>query len=56
MSGSARRITSVAIDGVDWLVNGVPLGQGRTFRGFDLEGLLLNSRMANGVFDDANWA
>lgn len=54
MSRSSRSVTSVAIDGTDWLVNGVPLGQSRTFRDFGVEGLLLNSRMANAVFDDAN--
>jgi hypothetical protein len=51
---SGASSTSVAIDGEDWLVNGVPLYPGRRFRGWRVEGLLLNSRMANGVFDDEN--
>jgi hypothetical protein len=46
--------TSVAIEGADWVVNGRPTYPDRTFRGWRVEGLLLNSRMANGVFDDAN--
>ncbi|MFW6195453.1 MAG: hypothetical protein ACOC5M_02915 [Chloroflexota bacterium] len=46
--------TTVAIDGEDWMVNGRPTYEGRWFRGWRVEGLLLNSRMANAVFDDAN--
>ncbi len=45
---------SVEIDGGSWLVDGAVTHPGRTFRGHDVEGLLLNSRMANGIFDDAN--
>ncbi|MGI9336838.1 MAG: hypothetical protein ACR2RL_27105 [Gammaproteobacteria bacterium] len=47
-------MTTVAIRGEDWLVDGRPTHAGRDFRGHRIEGLLLNSRMANGVFDDAN--
>ena len=46
--------TVVAIDGEDWLINGAPVLAGCRFRGWRLAGLLLNSRMANGVWDDAN--
>jgi hypothetical protein len=46
--------TTVSIDGDRWLVNGEPTHPGRTYDGWKIEGLLLNSRMANGVFDDAN--
>ena len=44
----------VEIDGEHWLIDGRPTHRGRTFDGGSVEGLLLNSRMANGLFDDAN--
>jgi hypothetical protein len=47
-------MTAIAIDGEDWLIDGAPTYADRTFRGWRIEGLLLNSRMANGVFDDEN--
>lgn len=46
--------TAVSIDGDGWLINGRPTYEGRTWRGHRIEGLLLNSRMANGIFDDRN--
>lgn len=45
---------TVAIDGEDWIVNGEVTHAGRSFRGHRIDGLLLNSRMANGIFDDSN--
>ncbi|MCZ6893579.1 MAG: hypothetical protein O7H40_05970 [Gammaproteobacteria bacterium] len=50
----AERETSVSINGGDWLINGRPTYSGRSWRGLRIEGLLLNSRMANGIFDDLN--
>ncbi|HVQ77096.1 MAG TPA: hypothetical protein VMT79_16340 [Candidatus Binatia bacterium] len=47
-------MTTIAIDGEDWLIDGVPTCAGRDHRGWRIEGLLLNSRMANAVFDDDN--
>lgn len=47
-------MTTIEIDGENWLIDGVPTHRGREFRGQSVEGLLLNSRMANGVFDDLN--
>jgi hypothetical protein len=47
-------MTTIAIDGDDWLIDGAPTYPGRVFRGWRIEGLLLNSRMANGLFDDDN--
>lgn len=47
-------MTAIAIDGEDWLIDGAPTYPGRVFRGWRIEGLLLNSRMANGLFDDEN--
>jgi len=46
--------TAISIAGEKFLINGVPTLQGRTFRGESIEGLLLNSRMANAIFDDGN--
>src|SRR5438270_6484827 len=44
----------VSIAGSDFLINGRPTYEGRTYDGMRIEGLLLNSRMVNGVFDDLN--
>lgn len=49
-----KRKTEVAIDGDRWLINGKPTCEGREYRGWKIEGLLLNSRMIQGVFDDEN--
>jgi hypothetical protein len=46
--------TSVSIDGTGFLINGVPTYQGRVYKGQSVEGLLLNSRMIQGIFDDEN--
>lgn len=46
--------TQVSIEGDRWLVNGRPTYQGRSYRSWPVEGLLLNSRMVNGIFDDEN--
>ncbi len=46
--------TEVAIDGTACLVNGTPTYQGREYRGWKVEGLLLNSRMVQATFDDEN--
>lgn len=46
--------TSVDIDGKKFLIDGHPTYAGRTFRGWEIEGLLLFSRMVNGIIDDLN--
>lgn len=46
--------TTVAIDGDRFLINGKPTYAGRSFEGMKIEGLLLNSRMVQGIFDDEN--
>ena len=46
--------TQVAIDGQSWLINGQPTYPRREYRGWPIEGLLLNSRMVNAIFDDEN--
>lgn len=46
--------TEVSIAGEAFEINGVPTYAGRTFRGKRIEGLLLNTRMVQGIFDDLN--
>src|ERR1041384_4503867 len=49
-----QRRTTIGIRGDPFLLNGRPTYAGRAFRGMKIEGLLMNSRMVQGVFDDAN--
>jgi hypothetical protein len=46
--------TAVEISGERFLINGQPTYAGRTWRGMRIEGLLMNSRMVQGIFDDLN--
>src|SRR5688572_33029509 len=46
--------TSLAIKGEQFFVNGKPTYEGRVWRGHKIEGLLLNARMVQGIFDDLN--
>jgi hypothetical protein len=46
--------TTVDVDGDRFLIGGRPTYPGRYFRGHRIEGLLLNARMVQGVFDDLN--
>ena len=46
--------TSISIDGENFLINGVPTLQGVIWRDINMEGLLPNSRMVQGIFDDLN--
>jgi hypothetical protein len=48
------RKTTVGIVGEDFLINNQPTYAGRTWRGYRVEGLLLNSRMVQATFDDLN--
>jgi hypothetical protein len=48
--------TTVDVDGERFLIDGRPTYPGRRFRGHWIEGLLLNARMVQGVFDDLNSA
>jgi hypothetical protein len=48
------RRTTVGIAGDAFLINGEPTYPGRWYRGRKIEGLLLNARMVQGVFDDLN--
>ena len=51
---SARAGTVVSIVGEDFHINGKPTYEGRTWRGHRIEGLLMNSRMVQGIYDDLN--
>jgi hypothetical protein len=48
------RKTTVAIDRDRFLINGRPTYEGRSWRGMKIEGLLMNARMVQGIFDDLN--
>jgi len=48
------RKTVVGIRGDAFTINGAPTYAGRTWNGKKIEGLLLNSRMVQGSFDDLN--
>ncbi|HEU0121419.1 MAG TPA: hypothetical protein VFQ91_12895 [Bryobacteraceae bacterium] len=49
-----KRQTTVSIQGDMFHVNGKPTYAGRFWKGHRIEGLLLNSRMVQGIFDDLN--
>jgi len=49
-----KRKTQVSIDGDAFLINGRPTYEGREHEGVKIEGLLMNSRMVQGIFDDRN--
>jgi hypothetical protein len=46
--------TSVSIHEEDFHINGKPTYEGQTWKGHRIEGLLMNSRMVQGIFDDLN--
>ena len=50
----ASRQTTVSIVGEDFHINGRPTYAGRQWNGRRIEGLLFNSRMVQGLFDDRN--
>lgn len=47
-----KTVVSIAAD--KFLLNGEVTYRGKAYRGLSLEGLLLNSRMVQGIFDDEN--
>lgn len=51
---AAERHTTVAIVGSDFQINGEPTYRGRIWNGHRIEGLLLNARLVQGIFDDLN--
>jgi hypothetical protein len=54
LAGSRCLGTTVEIRGDRFLINGQPTYAGRSWNGHSVEGLLFNSRMVQGIFDDAN--
>ncbi len=53
-SGAPPAATRVSIRGDAFRINGRPTYPGRTWNGHRIEGLLLNARMVQGIFDDRN--
>ena len=51
---TASRKTAVSIAGDEFHINGRPTYPGRVWGGHKIQGLLLNSRMVQGIFDDRN--
>jgi hypothetical protein len=48
------RKTVVSIEGSEFVVNGRSTYAGRSYDGMNVQGLLFNSRMVQGIFDDRN--
>jgi hypothetical protein len=54
LCGGRAGQTVVSVHEADFHINGEPTYKGRTWRGHRIEGLLMNSRMVQGIFDDLN--
>lgn len=54
ISYAYKPVTAVTIKGKDFYINGKITLKGRTLENVSLEGLLPNSRMVQGIFDDLN--
>jgi len=54
LEASAAGRTVVTIVGEEFHINGEPTYKGRTWKGTSIQGLLMNSRMVQGIFDDRN--
>jgi len=50
----AQSRTTISIRGDQFLLNGKPTYPGRTWESHKIEGLLMNTRMVQGIFDDEN--
>jgi hypothetical protein len=53
-TGVPKRKTTVSIKDNQFLINGALTYKGRNWQGNKIEGLLFNSRMVQGIFDDIN--
>jgi hypothetical protein len=53
-STNRARHTVVSIAGDEFQINGQPTYAGRTWNGHKIQGLLLNARVVQGIFDDRN--
>src|SRR5438067_12376711 len=51
---AAERKTSISIHGDQFWINGRPTYPGRTYEGAKIEGLLMHSRMVQGIFSDSS--
>jgi hypothetical protein len=51
---AGRRRTEVSIQGDRFFLNGKPTYRGRSYKGMKIEGLLMNVRAVQGIFDDLN--
>ena len=49
-----KRATEISISSDNFLINGKPTLEGIVWNGINMEGLLPNSRMVQGIFDDLN--
>ncbi len=54
IAAEPQRKTTVSIAGDAFHINGKPTYEGRTWKDKKIEGLLFNSRMVQGIFDDLN--
>jgi hypothetical protein len=54
LSFAQNRKTVVSIQGENFYINGKITLKGKKWQGYNLEGLLPNSRMVQGIFDDLN--
>src|SRR5262245_56480102 len=54
LDATPARRTEVSIRGDAFLINGKPTYAGRFWQGKKIEGLLMNTRMVQGIFDDLN--
>ncbi len=54
VSRAAARRTTVSIEGDRFFINGKPTYAGRQYQAMRIEGLLMNTRMVQGIFDDLN--
>lgn len=53
-AGAQNRGTELSIEGERFLINGKPTYAGRRFRDMKIEGLLMNIRAVQAIFDDLN--
>ena len=54
LCGQRKSLTNVTIIGDQFLINGKVTYEKRYWNGYKIEGLLFNSRMVQGIFDDSN--
>lgn len=54
LATAASPKTTIAIERDGFLLNGKPTYPGRNYEGMKIEGLLMNTRMVQGIYDDEN--